>query len=128
MASLDPRWLGMFMILSTQAGWARQLLDTTIPKYEDTDFYKSGLDSDIGNLFEQRFGQTTAPSSAYQADLKDLANSPTQREMYLRLFNFVAKALADSDPTYKPPACPRPETLTAVIAHLNAEQAAILHP
>lgn len=128
--NMDPRMLAVFMMLTTQEGYAPDLLplDGSEPNYNDpakNHFKRFGLDEDIQKRFYTFFGRNDKLQPELEQDIKDLAKMTTQRDVHRQLFAIIARGLRRNEPMYHPPACPNEETLKAVIELLNGYQAAI---
>lgn len=127
MPTMDPKWLGLFMLLATQDGSADQLLpdvgEPDPPDFNNTDFTKKyNVDKQIQQTFYNNLGDKSGPpSSKLQAALNTLAKSATPRDAYRLLFGVVTQALFDSGSNYSPPPCPSDKTLADVIQFINKE-------
>jgi hypothetical protein len=128
---VDPKFLALFMLLSTQQNWAGKLLPenlppNTEPDYDNTPFSDvndkthPGVPPDIQRIFFQVFGSSDKPSKELSDALSAAAKSKTQRDAYRSLFDILTAVLVLDNPiNYSPPPCPRAETLRDIVQHIN---------
>jgi hypothetical protein len=135
MAKMDPDFLGLFMLLSTQQNWVGDLLPDKLPQgktepdYKKTRFYNwgdkkgPGVLPEIQQQFFAVFGSPNKPSKLLIRRLGALAKSGTQRELYRGLFDLITLQLKEKGGpiNYSPPPCPKAETVRNIIEFIKSE-------
>src|ERR1700733_16087232 len=100
MADMDARYIGVFMLLSTQTGWASKVFDPTKPDFSV--LTQVGLDGKFVSNFHDTFQQQKL-LPAVKAMISGIEREPTINIMILRLFDTLAQIMATAVQTYSPP-------------------------
>jgi len=122
MPTLDPRLLGIFMLLSTQTNWVHDLLPADGSKpadFKKTKLYDVGLKEDIQQDFYVAFSSTAVPGGVLKTVLANLAAAKTKRDAHRLLFEALSVALSEAPVSYSPPPCPKKNTLQYIIDAVN---------
>ncbi len=114
---MDPKYLGVTMLLATQVNWSNDLF-VNGNKKQLTD---QNVDGIFLKTFIADFGNNGTPDPLIVAKLKDLADPATTKtwaDVNRKLFDAVAFAFAKNARNYTPPPCPR--NVSVIIDAINS--------
>lgn len=113
MPDMDARFVGVFMLLSTQQGWAKEM-------FKDNSFAKIaglGIDDQFLSEFSGLFSDDKLVP-AFQQSIKGVETMPHMSDIMATVFGALADLIADNGPSYSPPPCPR-RAMPAIIDAIN---------
>jgi hypothetical protein len=111
MPDMDARFAGVFMLLSTQQGWAKEM-------FKDNSFAKIaglGIDDRFLSEFSGLFSDDGLVP-AFKQSIQGVEQMQHMSDIMATVFGALAKLLADNGPSYSPPPCPRRAMPTIVDA------------
>ena len=115
MPTMNAKYLGAFLLLSTQLEWA----ESVFANNDFNDLKGVGLNdgSFLGEFYSKFTDDTHLPT------LTDPQKTPGMKDIHRKLFKILALTLAANAPNYTNPPCPRKEALESIIAAVNNAQA-----
>jgi hypothetical protein len=120
MQTMNAKYLGAFMLLVTQSGWAKHVLDNK----DFTDFNGVKLnDTAFQNEFFTNLTKddklATIRQQIADAKLTDPQQTPGMKDIHRKLFEIFTSSMAVNVPGYGQPPCPSPAAVASIINAVN---------
>lgn len=113
MADMDARFVGVFMLLSTQQGWANEM-------FKDNNSARIaglGIDDQFLSEFSGIFSDDKLVQP-FQKSIQGVEKMQHMRDIMATVFGALAQLVADNGPSYSPPPCPR-RAMPGIIDAIN---------
>ena len=112
MPDMDARFVGVFMLLSTQQGWATEMFKGNPNKIAGL-----GIDDQFLSEFSGLFSDDKL-MPAFKQSIQGVETMQHMSDIMATVFGALAKLIADNGPSYSPPPCPR-RAMPAIIDAIN---------
>lgn len=122
MPTMNAKYLGAFMLLATQDGWASDVFGQQQPDFTQLQHY--GLtDLNFLNEFWANLNKNdnldSIRTQIAAAALADPQKTPGMKDIHRKIFEILTSSMAANVPGYTQPPCPTDAALKAIINAIN---------